>query len=83
MLKEHQPKASLLEVCLVFLRLGTLSFGDPAAHIAMMENKFVQKRQCMERDKFLVRGGGKDLRYGVFKKIIFGKRRNESYRTRI
>ena len=49
MLKENQPKASLLEVCLVFLRLGTLSFGGPAAHIAIMENEFVQKRQWLER----------------------------------
>ena len=61
MLKENQPKASLLEVCLVFLRLGTLSFGGPAAHIAMMENEFVQKRQWLERGKFLELVGASNL----------------------
>lgn len=61
MLKENQPKASLLEVCLVFLRLGTLSFGGPAAHIAMMEDEFVQKRQWLERGKFLELVGASNL----------------------
>ncbi|WP_319404285.1 chromate efflux transporter [uncultured Anaeromusa sp.] len=61
MLQEHQTKASLLEVCLVFLRLGTLSFGGPAAHIAMMENEFVQKRQWLERGKFLELVGASNL----------------------
>lgn len=40
MLKEHQPKASLLEVCLVFLRLGTLSFGGPAAHMNILDDRY-------------------------------------------
>ena len=61
MLQEHQTKASLLEVCLVFLRLGTLSFGGPAAHIAMMEDEFVQKRQWLERGKFLELVGASNL----------------------
>ncbi len=61
MLKESQTKAGLLEVCLVFLRLGTLSFGGPAAHIAMMENEFVQKRQWLERGKFLELAGASNL----------------------
>ena len=61
MLKENQPKASLLEVCLVFLRLGTLSFGGPAAHIAMIEDEFVQKRQWLERGKFLELVGASNL----------------------
>ena len=61
MLQEHQTKANLREVCLAFLRLGTLSFGGPAAHIAMMENEFVQKRQWLERGKFLELVGASNL----------------------
>nr|WP_320146300.1 chromate efflux transporter [uncultured Anaeromusa sp.] len=61
MLKENQPKVHLLEVCVAFLRLGTLSFGGPAAHIAMMENEFVQKRQWLERSKFLELVGASNL----------------------
>ena len=36
---------SLAEVGRVFLRLGTTSFGGPAAHIAMMEEEIVARRQ--------------------------------------
>ena len=61
MLQEHQTKANLRDVGLAFLRLGTLSFGGPAAHIAMMENEFVQKRQWLERSKFLELVGASNL----------------------
>lgn len=61
MLQEDQTKANLREVYLAFLRLGTLSFGGPAAHIAMMENEFVQKRQWLERGKFLELVGASNL----------------------
>jgi chromate transporter len=42
-----------LEIALIFARLGTLAFGGPAAHIAMMEKEFVEKRQWLDRDEFL------------------------------
>lgn len=41
------------EISKVFLRLGTLAFGGPAAHIAMMDEEIVKKRKWISRDKFM------------------------------
>ena len=41
------------ELALFFLRLGTTAFGGPAAHIAMMEEEVVRRRQWVSREKFL------------------------------
>ena len=46
-------KAPLLEVAGVFLRLGAIGFGGPAAHIAMMEDEAVGKRSWLTRESFL------------------------------
>jgi chromate transporter len=35
---------SLHEMAKEFLRLGFVAFGGPAAHIAMMEERFVRRR---------------------------------------
>lgn len=43
----------LKEVCYVFLKLGFIGFGGPAAHIAMMEDEIVNKRKWMSREHFL------------------------------
>lgn len=37
----------------VFLRLGVTGFGGPAAHIALMRDEFVRRRQWMDDDEFL------------------------------
>ena len=41
------------EVALLFLRLGTISFGGPAAHIAMMEDEVVKRRKWITHEYFL------------------------------
>jgi chromate transporter len=41
------------ELALVFLRLGFTAFGGPAAHIAMMENEVVRRRQWLTPEEFL------------------------------
>jgi chromate transporter len=50
-----QQKVSLRDLALVFLKLGTIAFGGPAAHIAMMEDEFVRRRQWISRADFLDR----------------------------
>ena len=43
----------LKEVAQLFLKLGTISFGGPAAHIAMMKEEVVIKRQWIDEQHFL------------------------------
>lgn len=54
-------QVSLAELALVFLKLGTIAFGGPAAHIAMMEDEFVRKRQWISREDFLDRLGAANI----------------------
>ncbi len=44
---------SLKEIAFLFFKLGSISFGGPAAHIAMMEDEVVKKRGWMTQQHFL------------------------------
>src|SRR5271156_4560558 len=46
-------REALWELAVLFLRLGTLAMGGPAAHIAMMEDEVVRRRRWMTHDRFL------------------------------
>jgi chromate transporter len=52
-LTPKEQKQRLTELAAVFLRLGAIAFGGPAAHIAMMDNEVVNRRQWMSREKLL------------------------------
>jgi chromate transporter len=41
------------EVAAVFLKLGTLGFGGPAAHVAMMRQEVVERRAWVTEQEFL------------------------------
>jgi chromate transporter len=45
----------------VFLKLGTLGFGGPAAHVAMMEDEVVRRRGWLSRERFLDLVGATNL----------------------
>ena len=51
----------LRELAWLFLKLGTVAFGGPAAHIAMMRNEIVDRRQWMEEQEFLDLVGASSL----------------------
>ncbi len=52
-LPPEQKQHRLRELASVFFRLGTVAFGGPAAHIAMMDDEVVKRRQWMSRDQLL------------------------------
>jgi chromate transporter len=45
----------------LFLKLGTISFGGPAAHIAMMEDEVVRRRGWLTTEQFLDYVGASNL----------------------
>lgn len=53
MIEHRGQKTSLRSLAWLFLKLGTIAFGGPAAHIAMMEDEVVRRRKWMTREEFL------------------------------
>ncbi len=51
----------LKEIALLFFKLGSIAFGGPAAHIAMMEDEVVRKRKWMSQAHFLDLMGATNL----------------------
>ena len=51
--KETRHSGALSELAKEFLRLGFVAYGGPAAHIAMMEERFVRRREWVSRERFL------------------------------
>lgn len=47
------PPTPLRQLAWLFLKLGAIAFGGPAAHIAMMEDEVVRRRRWISRDEFL------------------------------
>jgi len=44
---------NLKEIVHLFLKLGTIGFGGPAAHIALMHNEIVKRRKWLDEQHFL------------------------------
>lgn len=49
----EQPRSPIAELARLFLRLGTIAFGGPAAHVSMLEDEVVRRRGWLSREEFL------------------------------
>ena len=54
-------RRELTEIALLFFKLGSIAFGGPASHIAMMEDEVVHKRKWMSQEHFLDLVGATNL----------------------
>jgi chromate transporter len=61
MQNELTLRQKLVEVAKVFLKLGVIGYGGPAAHIAMMQDEIVEKRKWISKEHFLDLMGATNL----------------------
>src|SRR5205807_8474706 len=54
-------RGALGEVATLFLKLGFIAFGGPAAHIAMMRDEVVRRRKWLTDQQFLDLVGASNL----------------------
>jgi chromate transporter len=52
-MSNRRPSGAVTEVALVFLMLGLIAFGGPAAHVALMRRELVVRRKWLAQDDFL------------------------------
>lgn len=50
---ETSTRRRLVELAVLFLRLGATAFGGPAAHIALMDDDVVRRRKWLSPEEFL------------------------------
>jgi chromate transporter len=58
---KHVFTKTLIEVAALFLKLGVIAFGGPAAHIAMMHDEVVKRRKWLADQEFLDLVGATNL----------------------
>ena len=56
-----ENKVALKDIAQLFLKIGTIGFGGPAAHIAMMQQEVVEKRNWLTEQHFLDLVGATNL----------------------
>ena len=56
-----RQRPSLAQIARLFLKLGTIGFGGPAAHIALMEDEVVRRRRWLTREAFVDYVGAMNL----------------------
>jgi chromate transporter len=60
-MERKERLSNLWQVALLFLKMSVISFGGPAAHIALMEEEVVNRRQWLSRQHFLDLVGATNL----------------------
>lgn len=60
-MEKESEVVKLKQVARLFLKLGIIGFGGPAAHIAMMKDEVVNKRRWMDEQHFLDLVGATNL----------------------
>ena len=58
---QANKEVKLSEIARLFLKLGIIGFGGPAAHIAMMQDEVVAKRKWIDEQHFLDMIGATNL----------------------